>query len=105
MRQILSACLIALVVAGVIVASPALGAPRTGQGEVTASATVGEPVNVNTAGVKELMTLRGIGRKVAERIVSYREAHGPFKALDDLRRVQGVGASLLERNRQRIVLK
>ena len=73
----------------------------------TVSATVGSEakVNINTAGVKELTTLSGIGPKVAERIVAYREAHGPFKKPEYLRKVEGVGKALVERNRERVVTK
>jgi len=83
--------------------------PRAGSrhpvlgGSITAK--VGEPVNINTADVKELMRLEGVGRKVAERIVQYREAHGPFKQPEELRRVEGIGHGLWERNRARIVVK
>ena len=71
------------------------------------SATVGSDakVNINTATVKELMALKGIGHKVAERIVAYRETHGQFKKAEDLRKVEGVGQGLWERNRERIVTK
>jgi len=55
--------------------------------------------------VKSLMTLDGVGRKVAEKIVEYREAHGPFKKPDDVRKVDGIGGGLWERNRERIVVK
>lgn len=93
--------------------SGARSAPRTSPGPTTADGaakgvtptTTGEPVNVNSAGVKDLMTLEGVGRGVAERIVQYRTTHGPFKKLDELRHVQGVGARVLERNRERIVVK
>lgn len=73
----------------------------------TVSATVGSDakININTASVKELMTLKGVGHKVAERIVAYREANGQFKKSEDLKKVEGVGQSLWERNRERIVLK
>jgi competence protein ComEA len=73
----------------------------------TVSTTVGTDakVNINTASVKELTTLSGIGPKVAERIVAYREAHGPFKKAEDLRKIEGVGKGLWERNRERIVTK
>ena len=60
--------------------------------------------NINTADVKELMKLEGVGRRVAEKIVEYREAHGPFRKPDELRKVEGVGDSLWERNRTRIVI-
>ena len=62
-------------------------------------------VNVNTADVKSLMTLTGVGRKVAEKIVEYRDSHGPFKKADDIRKVEGVGNGVWERNRERIVVK
>ena len=62
-------------------------------------------VNINTAGVKQLMTLTGVGRKVAESIVEYRDSHGPFKKGDELRKVEGVSPSLWEKNRDRIVTR
>ena len=73
----------------------------------TVSTTVGADakVNINTASAKELMALNGIGAKVAERIVAYREANGPFKKAEDLKKVEGVGKGLWERNRERIVTK
>jgi competence protein ComEA len=68
-------------------------------------ATTDAPVNINTAAVKELMTLAGIGQKAAEKIVAYREAHGPFKSPEDLRKVSGVASSVWDKNRTRIVVK
>ena len=62
-------------------------------------------VNINHADVKELMTLAGVGRKVAEKIVEYRDTHGPFKKSDELRKVDGVGTGVWEKNRDRIVTK
>jgi competence protein ComEA len=55
--------------------------------------------------VKELMTLTGVGRKVAEKIVEYRDNHGPFKKADELRKVEGVGNGVWEKNRDRVVTK
>jgi competence protein ComEA len=80
---------------------------RTSGQTTTVSARVGADakVNINTATVKELMTLGGVGPTVAERIVAYREAHGPFKKAEDLRKVEGVGKALWERNRARVVTK
>jgi len=62
-------------------------------------------ININTADVKSLMTLTGVGRKVAEKIVEYRDSHGPFKKAEDLRKVEGVGHGVWERNRARIAVK
>jgi len=80
---------------------------KTSGHTATVSATVGSEakVNINTAGVKELSTLDGIRPKVAERIVAYREAHGPFKKPEDLKKVDGVGKAVFERNRERVVTK
>ena len=64
-----------------------------------------EKVNINSADVKELMSLTGVGRKVAEKIVEYRDTHGSFKKADELRKVDGIGNGLWEKNRDRIVTK
>lgn len=86
--------------------SPAVAAPATRAETVNASASVGSAkININTAGVKELMTLSGVGRSLAEKIVKYRDTRGLFKKREDLRNVDGVGAALWEKNRERIVVK
>ena len=48
-------------------------------------------VNLNTATVAELEALPGIGAKVATRIVEYRTKKGPFRKIEELMNVQGVG--------------
>ena len=70
-----------------------------------ASTTVGAKININTADVKSLMTLTGVGRSLAEKIVKYRDEHGQFKKPTDLRKVEGLGEALWEKNRERIVVK
>jgi len=80
-------------------------APPSHTGATTTSAPAAAPVNINTADVKELMKLEGVGRRVAEKIVEYRDTHGPFKKPEELRKVEGVGNGLWERNRTRIVIK
>jgi competence protein ComEA len=59
-----------------------------------------QAVNINTAGKAELMAVRGIGEKRAEAIIAYREQHGPFKSVEDLENVQGIGSAILEDNRE-----
>lgn len=54
-------------------------------------------VNINTAGTDELITLNGIGKVKAEAIVAYRTANGPFKTVDDLAKVKGLGGKNLEK--------
>jgi competence protein ComEA len=55
-------------------------------------------VNINTASVEQLQALPGVGQKLAERIVEYRQKSGGFKATQDLLNVRGVG----EKNFQKI---
>ena len=52
-------------------------------------------ININTAGIEELLTLPGIGEVLAARIVEYRDAHGPFASVDELDLVYGVGEGKL----------
>lgn len=54
-----------------------------------------ERVDVNTAGLEELMALPGIGQIRAQAILDYREAHGPFRYPEDLIRVKGIGEGVL----------
>lgn len=48
-------------------------------------------VNINTANAQTLTSLPGIGPKMAERIIAYREQKGPFRSADDLMKVKGIG--------------
>ena len=63
------------------------------------------PVNVNTASAEELDVLPGIGPALADRIIAYREANGPFTAAEDLLAVSGIGEKVLDGLRDQIVLE
>ena len=55
------------------------------------------PLNINTATIPELDQLPGIGPVLAQRIVDYRDAHGGYKAMEELVKVNGIGdAKLME---------
>lgn len=57
------------------------------------------PININTADVQALSkNIKGIGLKKAEAIIAYREKHGKFNTVDDLKKVKGIGNKLLEKN-------
>lgn len=64
----------------------------------------GDLVNVNTATLEQLETLPGIGEVLAQRIVDHRELHGPFRTVEDLLNVSGIGESRLEDLRPRITV-
>lgn len=53
------------------------------------------PININTATAEELQALPGIGKIRAEAIIAYREEHGPFTYVEDLRAVSGIGDGIL----------
>ena len=60
-------------------------------------------VNINTASAETISAeLNGIGLAKAEAIVKYREKHGPFRSVDDLSLVKGIGERTVERNRSDI---
>ncbi|AJF71969.1 competence protein ComEA [Raoultella ornithinolytica] len=98
----------------------ALGAPAEGKSSVSTgkesmraktpdSAKVGESgaakVSINNASAQDLMeALNGVGLKKAQGIVSYREEFGPFKTIDDLKQVPGMGHALVERNLAHLTL-
>lgn len=76
-------------------AGPAAPAPA-GAGPVAAAAP-GAPLDLNGAGEAELDRLPGIGPVLAGRIVAHRAAHGPFRSVEDLLAVPGIGPRLYAR--------
>ena len=63
------------------------------------------PVDINTADAATIAKeLQGIGLSRAQAIVAYREKNGAFRSADDLRKIKGIGAKVLERNRANIKL-
>ena len=61
------------------------------------------PVDINTADAATIAKeLQGIGLSKAQAIVAYREKNGSFKNAEDLRKIKGIGAKTLERNRANI---
>ena len=64
-----------------------------------------QQVNINTADAATLAgSLRGVGIKKAEAIVAYRSEHGPFKSVDELVNVKGIGDKMLEQLRPHVSL-
>lgn len=72
-----------------------------------ASATLAsepEKIDVNKASIEELSSLKGIGQKYAERIVEYREKNGPFKKIDDILLVKGIGEKTFESIKDKLII-
>ena len=88
MRTLLSLAAAILLVA----AQPQIaGAQPKAGGRAAAKAPTTGVVNINTASAGELEALPGIGAKTAGRIVEYRQKNGPFKKIEELMNVRGVG--------------
>ena len=66
------------------------------------SAAKSNKININTASVKELIKLKGIGPALAERIIKYRTEHGPFQKIEDIMKVKGIGKKTLKAIKNKI---
>jgi competence protein ComEA len=71
--------------------APAGAAAASGGSAVGGSAAQGGKVNINQASVSDFENLPGIGPVLAQKIVDYRDQHGPFRTIQDLMKVSGIG--------------
>jgi competence protein ComEA len=89
--------------------------PRIGESQVLPTATsslslstrpVAPPdaININTASAEQLATLPGIGPALAQRIVDWRTANGPFATIADITKVPGIGDKIFERIKDQITV-
>lgn len=67
-----------------------------------ATAPAGTKVNINTADEAGLEALQGIGEAKAKAIIEYRQKNGPFKSVDDLKNVKGIGDKTLDDLREQV---
>lgn len=64
-----------------------------------------EKININKASAVELRQLKRIGPKISQRIVEYREKHGPFEIPEDIMKVKGIGTKTFELNKDKITVE
>lgn len=61
-------------------------------------------ININTASLSELDSLPGIGPAYAQRIIDYRENHGGFKSVEEIKNVSGIGTKTFEKIKDKITI-
>ena len=59
-------------------------------------------ININKASAVDLESLQGIGPALAKKIIDYRQGHGKFKTIEDIKQVKGIGDSKFEKIRNQI---
>jgi comEA protein len=62
------------------------------------------PINLNTATSAQLQEVPGIGPVTADKILKMRKSYGPFKSVDDLRAIKGIGPKRLEKMRKYLMV-
>jgi len=67
---------------------------------VTLQSVTADPININSADKAALMEVRGVGEVRAQAIINYREKNGPFKSVDQLAEVEGIGMATIDANRE-----
>jgi competence protein ComEA len=81
----------AALVAVLLLATAAHAAPQQSPTASDTKPVAATPININTATVEQLDKLPGIGPKVAARIIEHRQKNGPFKKVEELMNVKGIG--------------
>ncbi|MGC9796025.1 helix-hairpin-helix domain-containing protein [Fervidobacterium riparium] len=62
-------------------------------------------IDINTAGIEELQKLPGIGPTKAQEIINYRTKNGPFRSIDEIMNVKGIGKKTFEKMKDMITIK
>ena len=88
----------------VMAASGAAAESETQDGAREMAEAIRPPIDINAAGVDELTRLPGVGAVTARRIVEFRGQHGPFRRVEDLMKVKGIGEKSFQKLRRSITV-
>lgn len=69
------------------------------------SKTSNKKINLNTATLKELDSLPGIGEELGKRILAYRESNGNFSSIEELTKIKGIGQKTLEKLKDLVIIE
>jgi competence protein ComEA len=94
----LVACTLALLLLFAPVALAAAASDSSAKGGPT------KPIELNSATLDDLVEIPGIGPTMAQRILDWRDEHGPFGSVDDLMKVKGIGEKSLAKLRRFVVV-
>ncbi len=83
-----------IVTGAILVVMFLCSAANGGQGKVAQAAGQGR-ININTATTEEFQLLPRVGEATAKNIIDFRKAHGPFKSVDGMEKVKGIGKKKL----------
>ena len=99
-KNMFNSVLIIMALLTLLIVNPAFAeAEKTGAAQSNETLASMEKININKADTKTLTTLKGIGKDRAVKIVEYREKNGPFKKIEDLMKVKGIGKKIFEQNK------
>ena len=79
-----------------------IAAPSDEKNSSEKNSSSSDLIDINTADEKELQKIKGIGPALAGRIIEYRESHGAFKSIDEIKKVRGIGDKTFEKMRDQI---
>ena len=108
-RSVLALVAILVVTASPLIAQPASPLPQGSRGRaakppVTATVVSTDVVNLNSATAAQIASLPGIGPKTAELVVQYRTKNGPFKKIEEIMNVRGIGEKSFLRIKDRLTV-
>ncbi len=97
MNVITSLCCLILMVVSLNTGFAAQKTAADSVGQAASGSLIAGKIDINSADEEMLTTLPGVGPKTATRIYDYRKANGPFRSVDDLLNIKGIGPKVLDK--------